>query len=139
MKRTLLVLVLLLFTAVSYSQVKVPDKVKAAFEKKFPNASSVKWESDDDDYSAYFASDSVNCFASFDEDGKWTETGVTVLYDNLPDAVKKSAKDKVKDNEIKNLFLVEDSEGQKYYEVDILKDGKTIEFYFNKDGSESDD
>jgi hypothetical protein len=140
MKRTILVLTLLFCAAaISYSQIKVPEKVKTAFETKFPKAESVKWRMDDDDYSSDFTFDSVNYFAGFDDDGKWTETGVAILFDNLPDAVKQVVKKTYKDTDIKNVYSVEDSDGKIYYEVDVLKNGKTVEAYYNKDGTEIED
>ena len=140
MKRTILVLTLI-FCAVtiSYSQIKVPEKVKTAFESKFPKAESVKWSMDDDDYSADFTIDSVNYFAGFSDDGKWTETGVSIPFDNLSDAIKQVVKKTYKDSDIKNAYSVEDSGGKIYYEVDVIKNGKTVEMYYNKDGSELDD
>ncbi|MCX6157335.1 MAG: PepSY-like domain-containing protein [Ignavibacteriae bacterium] len=138
MKRVLLILMICAAT-VSFAQTKVPDKVKSAFEGKFPNATSVKWETDDDDYTAEFTSDSINYYTTFADDGKWQETGVMIAYDILPDAVKKSVKDKFKDNEIKRAYKVDDLNGIVSYEVDIIKDGKIIELYFNKDGSDADD
>ena len=138
MKKVLLIL-LICATSVSLAQVKVPDKVKSAFEGKFPNATAVKWEADDDEYTALFVSDSINFYTTIAEDGKWQETGVMIAYDNLPDAVKKSVKDKFKDNEIKCAYKVDDLNGIISYEVDIIKDGKVIELYYNKDGTEADD
>lgn len=135
-----ILLIILLFAAgVSFAQIKVPDKVKSAFDGKFPNATPVKWEDDDDDFTAGFSLDSVNYFATFSEDGGWVETGIMISYDNLPDAVKKAVKDKFKNSEIKCCYKVEDFKGIIYYEVDVIKDSKTIELYFNKDGTEADD
>jgi len=131
-----LLLLILLFTAsISFTQTNVPEKVKASFDRKFPKAENVKWSLDDEDYSAEFKIDSLNYFAGFSEDGKWTETGTSVTVENLPEAVLRVIKNNIKDNEVKNIYSVEDSEGQVYFEVDILKDGKTVELYYNKDGS----
>ena len=138
MKKIFLI-ILLCAASVSFAQVKVPDKVKSAFEGKFPNATSVKWEVDEDEFTAGFTSDSINYYTTFNEDGKWVETGVMISYDNLPDPVKKGVKDKFKDNEIKCCYKVEDFKGTVYYEVDVKKESKIIELYFNKDGSEADD
>jgi hypothetical protein len=138
MKKILLI-ILLCAAGISFAQVKVPDKVKSAFEGKFPNATAVKWEADDEEYSADFTSDSINYYATFIKDGKWVETGLMIAYESLPDAVKKAVKDKFKDSEIKCCYSIEDFKGVIYYEVDIKKDSKIIELYFNKDGSEADD
>jgi hypothetical protein len=135
--RTIVLTVLLSFlvTVISFAQTNVPEKVKASFDKKFPKATDVKWTLDDEDYSADFTVDSINYFAGFSDDGSWTETGTSVTIENLPEAVLMVIKNKLKDNEVKNLYSVVDSEGQVYYEVDILKDGKIVELYYNKDGS----
>lgn len=135
--RTIVITVLLsfLFTVNSFAQTNVPEKVKVSFVKKFPKATDVKWTLYDEDYSAEFTVDSINYFAGFTESGKWTETGTSVTVENLPEAVLLVIKNKIKDNMIKNLYSVEDSEGMIYYEVDVLKDGKIVELYYNKDGS----
>jgi uncharacterized membrane protein YkoI len=133
--KKILLLILLCTASVSFSQTNVPEKVKVSFDKKFPKAANVKWSLDDEEYSAEFNVDSTNYFAGFSEDGKWTETGTSVTVENLPEAVLRVIKNKLKDNEVKNLYSVEDSGGQVYYEVDIMKDGKIVELYYNKDGS----
>lgn len=137
--KKILLLVIIFAASVSLAQIKVPDKVKSAFEGKFPNATAVKWEADDDEFTADFSSDSINYYTTFADDGKWIETGVMISYETLPDAVKKGVKDKIKDAEIKCCYRAEDFKGTVFYEVDVNKGGKTIELYFNKDGSEADD
>lgn len=137
--RKIFLIILIITAGISFAQTKVPDKVKTAFDGKFPNAAVMKWEADDDEYTAEFSKDNLNYYATFDEDGKWIETGVMTAFDNLPDALKKNVKEKYKDNEIKCVYKVEDFKGIISYEVDVIKDGKVAELYFNKDGSEADD
>ncbi len=137
--RKILLIILIFAAGISFAQTKVPDKVKTAFDGKFPNAVVSKWEADDDEYSAEFSKDSINYYATFDEDGKWIETGVMTAFDSLPDAIKKSVKDKYKDEEIKCAYRIEGFKGLVYYEVDVIKNGKVTELYLNKDGSEADD
>jgi hypothetical protein len=137
--KKIFVIILLCAASFTFAQTKVPEKVQSAFNGKFPKATQVKWEEDDGEFEAEFIIDSVNYSANFSEKGKWLETETTITFDALPDAVKKVVKDGFKDNEIKSVYLVEDSEGLVYYEVDVLKKDKTIEKYYNKDGSEIED
>jgi len=137
--KKLLLLILICAASVSFAQTSVPDKVKSAFTGKFPNASNLKWEAEDDEYEAAFNIDSANYSAIYNDKGVWQETSIEIVFDNLPDAVKQTVKKTYKDADIKGSFIIEDSEGQIYYEVDVLKDNKKLELYYNKNGSEADD
>jgi len=53
----------------------VPEKVKSAFAGKFPNASSVKWDKEnDEEWEAEFKMDGKEYSANFTVDGNWKET-----------------------------------------------------------------
>ncbi len=128
MKTSILVfsaVILFGFTACGQSGKEVPAAVKSAFSQKFPDATNVKWDKENDnEWEAEFKMNGTEYSANFDNSGIWTETEYKINFKDIPEAVKTSL-----DNE---------SAGAKIEasEVSETKDGKVYEFVISKGDNE---
>jgi hypothetical protein len=128
MKTSILVLsvvVLFGFTACGQSGKEVPVAVKSAFSQKFPDASHVKWNKENDnEWEAEFNMDGMEYSSNFTNSGTWTETEYKIKLKDIPEAVKTSL-----DNE---------SAGAKIKESEVCetKEGKVFEFVFGRGENE---
>ncbi len=53
---------------------KVPAAVKQSFNQKYPGATNVKYEMEDNDFEISFRAEASVMSANFDKTGKWLET-----------------------------------------------------------------
>lgn len=112
----------------------VPEPVKAAFTKQFPQAENAKWEMEDKtDYEAEFKMSGVKYSAKYNAAGTWMETEHKIKTEALPDAVKKSIATNYADHKTEKAELTETPEGV-FYEVDLEKAGLEVEVVFGMDG-----
>jgi hypothetical protein len=140
------------FTAIS--QVEVPSNVKDGFAKKFPTATKVKWEKENDtEYEATFKMDGKSISANFDIQGNWMETEWEVRIKELPEAVVTAVTDKYPGFEIDVAeycetpdftgyeMEIEKSEGKEEVEkeIQVSKDGKSIKELTEETDEESDE
>ncbi len=116
--------VVLIFSAFSLGtigQTTVPDNVKAAFEKMFPEAKSIKWSVEDSKtWEAEFKMKCKEMSANFDGDGTWLETETEMKARNLPESVLNVVKTEFAGYRIDEACLVE-SPDMKAYEIGIEK------------------
>jgi hypothetical protein len=69
----------------------IPAAVQKAFDQKFPNTKSVKWDIENTSiYKASFKLDGTKYSVSFNESGEWLETVTMLSFEQLPTAVKKA-------------------------------------------------
>jgi len=67
---SLLLPAIFMATIVCGQKVIVPEAVKAAFTKKFPNATNIKWGKEDaKEYEAEFKNNNISIAANFAADG----------------------------------------------------------------------
>lgn len=115
------VLIFIAFSLGTVGQTTVPDNVKAAFEKMFPEAKSIKWSVEDPKtWEAEFKVKCKKMSANFDVDGKWMETETEMKARNLPDNVLRVVKIEFPGYRIDEVCLVE-SPDMKSYEIEIEK------------------
>lgn len=99
----------------------LPEKVKSAFALKFPNASKVKWDKENDkEWEAEFKMDSKEYSTNFDLDGNWMETEYEISLNDLPEAVKACLDKEFAGYKIKEAEVSETAEG-KVYEFELKK------------------
>jgi hypothetical protein len=102
----------------------VPAKVKDAFTQKFPDATSIKWDKENDtEWEAEFKMNGSEYSANFDNSGVWVETEYKISSADIPPAVKTTLE---KEYAGSNIEVAEISE---------TPDGKAIEFVL-KSGKE---
>jgi uncharacterized membrane protein YkoI len=120
--------------AVSYGQIKVPANVTAAFNKKFPGASSVKWSKENaKEFEAEFKLNNNSVSANFGTDGAWTETETTINASELPAAVTSAIKTKYPGSTVTLSEKVEKPE-KTYYEVELKANNKKKELEISPEG-----
>jgi hypothetical protein len=99
----------------------VPATVTAAFAKKFPGATGVKWGKENDkEWEGEFKMNGREYSANFDSEGAWMETEYEITMKEVPTAVKAT--------------LDKESAGYKIDESEVSesKDGKIYEFVLKK-------
>jgi hypothetical protein len=119
--------ILLGFASCGQSGTEVPASVKSAFSQKFPDATGVKWDMENDnEWEAEFNLDGKEYSANFDNSGVWTETEYRISLEEIPEAVKAT--------------LDEESAGAKIEESEVCetKDGKAYEFVLREGESETE-
>ena len=109
------------FSACAQSKKEVPSKVKTAFNQKFPNATKIKWDKENDtEWEAEFKMNGKEYAANFDEDGTWIETEYEIEISELPAFVQSTLNTEFKDFKIEEAEVSETANG-KVYEFEIEK------------------
>jgi len=114
-----------------------PAIVKAAFVKKFPTATNVKWGKENEkEWEAEFKMDGKEYSANYDNDGKWLETEHEISAGEIPATVnatleKEFAGYKVVESEISEKatakqYEFEVKKGDDKFEVAIDLTGKVL-------------
>ncbi len=123
-----------------FAQTKTPASVIDAFKNKFPNATVVKWDKENaHEYEASFTWNGSKFSSNFSDMGEWLETESAITFDQLPEKVKQTFNKGHKEEKIKAVAKIENSKGQTKYEVEVKKMEKTIELFYNTDGTELKD
>ena len=122
------------FSAGAQKSKDVPANVTAAFAKKFPKASGVKWGKEGDkEWEAEFKMDGREYSANFDNAGTWMETEYEITAKEIPAAVKATLDKESAGYKIKESEISESKDG-KVYEF-VLEKGKTgIELAIDPNG-----
>ncbi len=134
------------FSLSACEQEKTPEKVKATFNLKYPNAKEVGWDMEEkNEWEAEFEMDEKEMSATFDQSGKWLETETEIEGEDLPAPVKETLKTQFNDYKVEEAEYVEspqykgyeiELEGKKDIEVVIAKNGQVIK---KETGDEDDD
>lgn len=117
-------LMLCLALAVVAHATDVPLKVTDAFSAKFPNAKSVKWEKEGENYEAEFKADGQSYSAEFNSDGVWLETTEEIKYSSVPQSVKQTLDSLFSNKSITESEITESMNMGRHYEIELKSDGK---------------
>ncbi len=120
----------------------VPEVVLQNFKKKFNIVSDVRWDKDNDVFTAIFTSDKdKNKYsADFSEEGEWLRTGIFQNNKDIKPSIKQYLNTKYKDYTIKAVEYTTTKDNKKYYYVTIYnkKDKKPepaiTKLYFDSKG-----
>jgi hypothetical protein len=113
----------------------VPQKVKDALTKMFPNAKSVKWDKESEtEWEAEFKMDKIEYSANFLEDGTWQETEREIKEKDLPQNVKTAFLKAFEGYDIEEIGLSETPKGS-VYEFDIEKGETDMEVAIDLTGN----
>ena len=100
---------------------RVPQKVQAAFAKKFPTVKKVKWDKESaNEWEAEFRFNKTEYSANFTSDGTWKETEYAIDKKEIPANIKAALSQKFKGYKIDEADISETMNG-KVYEFDIEK------------------
>ncbi|HKI47054.1 MAG TPA: PepSY-like domain-containing protein [Balneolales bacterium] len=136
--KKLILPILLLFTigtySVCYSQIKVPEKVSKAFNKKFPHAQKVKWGMENvHEYEADFVNKGQQMSANFKTNGIWVETEQDISASALPTTVRDAVNHDYKGAKIKGAARVQNPNGERY-EIDAEVKEDNMELVYSTRG-----
>lgn len=126
-------LILLLVLACDTDK-KVPEKVLASFEQKFPGAKNVEWDMENDsEWEAEFIMDEVEYSSNFMVNGEWTETEFELNISELPEEVQLVIASNYSDYNIEAIESSETKEGI-VYEIALEKGEINVELTISKEG-----
>ena len=112
----------------------VPQAVKDAFAKKFPDAGSVSWDMENtNEWEAEFQMNGMGYSANFSNDGKWKETEHKIEKKDVPKNVMSALMNVHPDAKIKASEISETKSGR-IYEFEIKAHEKTMEVAVDMDG-----
>lgn len=129
-------LILLLYCNNSFGG-DAPKVVQLAFEQKFPNAGSVKWDKENaHEYEASFSWNGLNYSANFKDSGEWLETESPLEFGQLPTAVQSAVNASWKSDKIKTVCKIINSKGQTKFEIELKKGLLIKEIFYDEKGTE---
>lgn len=131
-------LIVIAFLAISINacaqKVNVTEKVKTAFEQKFPNAQKVKWSKENEtEWEAEFRFKGEEYSANFTTDGVWKETEHEIETSAIPVNVKQTLDAEFAGYKIEEAEISETAEGS-VYEFALEKDEKDMEVAISPEG-----
>jgi hypothetical protein len=133
MKKLALMMVAGLITSFAIAQKlsdkDVPQPVKSAFQKAYPNAKEVKWEKEGSNYEAEFDYNKADHSVLFDANGSLIETEVEIEVNQLPKGVLEYVAKNYQGQKIKEAAKITDAKGVVTYEAEIK--GKDLIFDSN--------
>jgi len=113
-------------TAKTTEAVQVPDAVKDAFAKAYPNVKDAVWEAEEGNFQAEFKLENVETSVVYNASGSLLETETGLEPSKLPEAAKKYCADNMPGKEISEAVKKVDGYGVVLFEVEI--DGKDYLF-----------
>lgn len=116
----------------------IPTTVQKAFDQKFPNATSVKWDKENaHEYEASFEWKGEKHSANFSDNGEWLETESVSAFNQLPEKVQTAFNASHKGATVKAVATIQTSKGVTKYEVEFKQGVKTVELFYTADGNET--
>lgn len=123
MKKFLLVAFAALLASSSFSQKtskeNVPQAVKEAFKKSFPNAQHEKWEKEDQKFEAEFSLNKTEMSALFSPEGELIETEVEISVSDLPAPIANYVAMNLTSKKIKEASKITDAAGKISFESEV--------------------
>lgn len=118
-------------------EVKVPEKVKAAFAKNYSDVKEVKWVKEGkSEFKAEFKKDDKEMAIIYDGKGNLKKTKSEISKSDLPKGVEDFVAKDYKDWTITKTSKIEDAKGDITYEARIVKGKMDKNLMFNKEGKE---
>ena len=139
MKKLSLIICTLFSASISLAAIapkgdEIPEKVKQAFESKFPNATDVEWEKEDEGYEVEFERNGSEMEVFYDTNGNQMKTIVEVNGEDMPESVYQHLQSNYKGWEVDDVDEV-DRNGVAFYEVEIeSKEGKELDLRYDRNG-----
>ena len=114
MKKNILsigVLILILLTQFSLliaQETAVPEAIKTALLKKYPNASDVYWEMEYEEYIASFENADFDLIiVTFNDQGNWLQTDISLSLEKLPIPAQSAIQEEFKVENFYNINKIE--------------------------------
>lgn len=141
MKRIIFLFIIVFISVNVFSQSRPSNRVKKAFESKYPTGVIVRWENETEKnritlWKAFFTLDDVISSAWYDPKGNWIQSKTKINESELPEAVLHSIKESYytykiviaarfsnPETEGYEVFL---DNGQDGFDVQYLEDGELV-------------
>ncbi len=134
MKKSVVTIVMMLFTMLSFAQKmqekNVPPNVKSAFQKNYPVVKKVKWDKEDVKFEASFDLNKKDNSVLIDAQGNILETEVEIELTELPAGILEYVKKNYAEMHIKEVAKITDAKGAVTYEVEV----KGMDLIFDSNG-----
>ena len=134
MKKLILMAVAAMITSLTFAQKtqdkNVPAIIKSAFQKQYPDAKEVKWETENGNYEAEFEQTETDYSVLLDASGNIIETEIEISVDALPANAKEYVSQNHAGQKIKEAAKITDAKGTVTYEVEI----KGTDLVFDSNG-----
>ena len=139
MKRIVLVAMVFISTcATVFAQSKIPAAVTEALSQRFSGSTGAKWSKENaHEYEAEFTWLASKFSASFSDKGEWLQTESPATFIQLPVKVQQAFNASYKGTTAKDVSKIETSTGKTLWEIEIAKDGKTVEKFYTPEGEET--
>ena len=131
-KTFLIVIALFIFS--SCNEKEVPKEIKAQFLEMEPLAQNVEWFNSGELYKVYYTLNKSKKTSYFDQNGNWLETETEITKDELTPAIIEVLNTQLLEYTLKDVEIVETTDSQILYEVDLYKNGKKYDILFDKSG-----
>ena len=135
MKKSVMMIALIMFSFASFGQKtkeqNVPQIIKNALHEKFPNATEVKWDKEENNYEASFKNNKVDNSILFNANGKIIETEIAITVSQLPKKALQYLNDNYKNQKVKEVAKIVTEKGTVIYEAEI----KGKDLFFNENGN----
>ncbi len=127
MKKSIFIVAIVLFTiSTSFAQKNIPNEVKTAFAKKYPNVTKVKWEKENSEYEAGFTIDKIENSVLLDAKGNILETEVAIQKSTLSKEIITYVSKNYAGKKIKGAAKINNVKEGVIYEVEVY--GKDVLF-----------
>lgn len=132
MKKVLIVLTsFVLFSCTGQKAKGVPQTVKDAFSKQYPQASEVKWDKEGDGFEVSFDLNEVDYSLLYDKEGNILETEVEIKPKELPAAAQEYLNKNYTGKKVKEYAKITDPKGVITYEAEV----NGVDLMFDSNGT----
>ncbi len=134
MKKSVFMVAVLAVSIIACAQTP-PSSVLNNFNSKFPGATKVKWnQEEENEWEAEFKLNGNELSASFDNEGTWLETETDIKETDLPTVVKTKLTTNYWGYEMQEIEKIE-KPGFSGFEIAIEKGEEELEIQINPDGT----
>ncbi len=131
MKNIAITAITLLFTAITFAQKDIPNEVKVAFAKQYPDVKKVKWEEEDGKFEASYNQNKVKSSVLMNAKGKILETENEIPVADLSKLITDYVAKNYPNQKIKGAAKITDAEGVITFEVEV----KGLDLLFSDKGN----
>ena len=133
--KKLILFILLLFVLTAYGQqFDVPQEVRIAFSKRFPEAKDISWIKKSENFEAeFFYKDDLKA-ALYDANGVWLQTSTAVSEEEIPEKALNEINKEYEDGFINDAAVVTDNNNNTYYNVSVYTDQAAYYLKINDKG-----
>lgn len=113
----------------------VPTHIEEAFQKKYPEITEPKWESESNDsWEANFEINGEKYRVDFGKDGNWIETEHDVTFEQLPNEIRSAIEIKYRVEHIRGIEAVKNPTHGEFYVVEFQQGSGKKDVLFNLEG-----